>query len=45
LNNYLRPIIARKGLRFLSIAVVIATMASYLFVAWSIPFWITDDSR
>ncbi|WP_026075877.1 phosphatidylserine decarboxylase [Noviherbaspirillum massiliense] len=39
-NQYPHPFIVREGWPFLAAAVAVAAMASYLFGAWSILFWI-----
>ncbi len=38
--NYPHPFIAREGWPFLAIAVVLAALATFFSVPWSIPFWI-----
>ncbi len=39
-NHYPHPIIAREGWPFLTIAIVIAALATYFCAAWSAPLWI-----
>lgn len=39
-NHYPHPIIAREGWPFLTIAVVVAALATYFCGAWSFPLWI-----
>ena len=39
-NHYPHPIIAREGWPFLTIAVVVAALATYCCGAWSFPLWI-----
>lgn len=40
MNNYPHPIIAREGWPFLTIAIVVAAVASYFCGIWSTPLWI-----
>jgi phosphatidylserine decarboxylase len=40
MNNYPHPLIAREGWPFLTIAVVVAALATYFCALWSIPLWI-----
>lgn len=39
-NHYPHPIIAREGWPFLTIAIVVAALATYFCAAWSAPLWI-----
>ncbi len=39
-NHYPHPIIAREGWPFLTIAIVVAAVATYFCAAWSAPLWI-----
>ena len=38
--NYPHPLIAREGWPFLALAVVLAMLATWYSVLWSIPFWL-----
>ena len=40
MNNYPHPIIAREGWPFLTIAIVVALLATSFLGLWSLPFWI-----
>lgn len=39
-NHYPHPIIAREGWPFLTIAIVVAALATYFCAAWSAPLWV-----